>query len=46
MSETCAVCCQGLDNETDCFGGTTYTSWQWGQAHPQAFGPDDINPDK
>ncbi|CAL5228886.1 g12101 [Coccomyxa viridis] len=37
---------KGLDNETDCFGGTTYTSWQWGQAHPQAFGPDDINPDK
>ena len=38
--------CQGLDNQTDCLGYLTYTSWIWGQAHPQAFAPEDIDPDR
>ena len=37
---------QGLDNQTDCLGYLTYTSWIWGQAHPQAFAPEDIVPDR
>ena len=37
---------QGLDNQTDCLGYLTYTSWVWGQAHPQAFAPQDIGPDR
>ena len=36
---------QGLDNETDCLGYITYTSWVWGSAHPQAFTPENIWPD-
>ncbi len=38
-------CVQGLDNETDCLGHITYTHWSYGEAHPKAFTPDDINAD-
>lgn len=36
---------QGLDNETDCLGHITYTHWTYGEAHPKAFTPDDIDAD-
>jgi hypothetical protein len=36
---------QGLDNETDCMGYITYTSWIYGSAHPQAYNPDNIFPE-
>lgn len=39
------VCAQGLDNETDCLGHITYTHWSYGEAHPKAFTPEDINAD-
>ena len=35
-----------MDNQTDCLGYLTYTSWIWGQAHPQAFAPEDIGADR
>jgi hypothetical protein len=38
-------CAQGLDNETDCLGHITYTHWSYGEAHPKAFTPEDINAD-
>lgn len=36
---------QGLDNETDCLGHITYTHWTYGEAHPKAFTPGDIDAD-
>ncbi|KAK9907312.1 hypothetical protein WJX75_001278 [Coccomyxa subellipsoidea] len=36
---------RGLDNETDCLGHITYTHWSYGEAHPKAFTPEDINAD-